>query len=58
MLHTLYVGGASSGKSLCAERCTLTLARPCLYVATLRESFFDDETRLRVARHLFTQPAR
>ena len=51
MLHTLYVGGASSGKSLCAERCTLTLARPCLYVATLRASLLDDETRLRVARH-------
>ena len=51
MLHTLYVGGASSGKSLCAERCTLALGTPCLYVATLRASLLDDETRLRVARH-------
>lgn len=46
---TLFVGGASSGKSRLAEACAERLASSRLYIATLRP--MDAEAELRVARH-------
>ncbi|MDO5536531.1 MAG: bifunctional adenosylcobinamide kinase/adenosylcobinamide-phosphate guanylyltransferase [Desulfovibrionaceae bacterium] len=45
----LVVGGASSGKSLLAERCAAGLAERRLYVATMK--VFDRESERRVAEH-------
>jgi adenosylcobinamide kinase/adenosylcobinamide-phosphate guanylyltransferase len=45
----LITGGARSGKSLAAERLTLALGRPALYIATAEAG--DAEMAERIARH-------
>ena len=46
---TLFVGGASCGKSRLAEACAEGLAAQRLYIATMRPQ--DAEARHKVARH-------
>ena len=48
LLH-LYVGGATSGKSVVAERKACSLADRRLYIATLKPT--DEESVRRVAKH-------
>ena len=48
-MMVLVTGGASSGKSVFAERVTLSLPGPHAYVATMRHG--DAETEARIARH-------
>jgi adenosylcobinamide kinase/adenosylcobinamide-phosphate guanylyltransferase len=45
----LITGGARSGKSAAAERMTLALGRPAVYIATAEA--WDDEMADRIARH-------
>jgi adenosylcobinamide kinase / adenosylcobinamide-phosphate guanylyltransferase len=45
----LITGGARSGKSALAERMTLALGRPAVYIATAEA--WDDEMADRIARH-------
>ena len=45
----LITGGARSGKSVLAERRTLALGRPAIYIATAEA--LDDEMAGRIARH-------
>jgi len=45
----LITGGARSGKSVVAERMTLALGQPAIYIATAEA--FDDEMAERIARH-------
>jgi len=45
----LITGGARSGKSALAERLTLGLGRPAVYIATAEA--LDDEMTRRIARH-------
>lgn len=45
----LVTGGASSGKSACAESLALALPGPHVYAATMRHG--DAETESRIARH-------
>lgn len=45
----LITGGARSGKSTLAERLTLELGTPAIYIATAQE--FDDEMCVRIADH-------
>ncbi|SEM91561.1 adenosylcobinamide kinase /adenosylcobinamide-phosphate guanylyltransferase [Loktanella fryxellensis] len=45
----LITGGARSGKSALAERMTLTLGEPAVYIATAEA--FDDEMAARIALH-------
>lgn len=47
--HYFVLGGARSGKSLFAEKLTLSLAPSCKYLATAR--IWDDEVRQRVDVH-------
>lgn len=47
--HYFVLGGARSGKSLFAEKLTLSLAPSCTYLATAR--IWDDEMRERVDVH-------
>jgi adenosylcobinamide kinase/adenosylcobinamide-phosphate guanylyltransferase len=46
---TLVLGGARSGKSVCAERLLTTLPAPWAYIATAEA--FDEEMRGRIAAH-------
>lgn len=46
---SLVIGGARSGKSRLAEKLVTATEKPRLYIATAQP--FDDEMRLRIARH-------
>lgn len=47
---TFMLGGASSGKSACAEEIVNSAGRPKVYIATAQA--FDDEMRQKIAAHI------